>query len=195
MARRPCKQFCNICTQQAHGLYHGDSLILMPEEIRRSIYSESDHDFSGEICPGAAIGDLDPAAIEIFRKTWFEFSGNNRIERLSVEQLLRDSGAITDNGVTYAALILFGKSLALRKYLPQAEMVFEYRSVESAGPAAQRVDFNEGFFNCYDRIWELINLRNDNQHYQNGFHVNPVPTFNERVVREAVLKELINKKR
>jgi ATP-dependent DNA helicase RecG len=44
-----------------------------------------------------------------------------------------------------------------------------------------------GFFACYDRIWDLINLRNDTQHYQEGFFVHDVPTFNERVVREAVL--------
>jgi len=32
-----------------------------------------------------------------------------------------------------------------------------------------------------------VNLRNDNQHYQDRLHVFPVPTFNERVVREALL--------
>lgn len=36
-------------------------------------------------------------------------------------------------------------------------------------------------------MWELINLRNDKQHYQEGFFVYDIPTFNERVVREAIL--------
>ena len=44
-----------------------------------------------------------------------------------------------------------------------------------------------GFFACYDRIWELVNLRNDKQHYQEGFFVFDIFTFNERVVREAIL--------
>ncbi len=35
--------------------------------------------------------------------------------------------------------------------------------------------------------WELINLRNDRQHYQEGLFVYDIPTFNERVVREVVL--------
>ena len=26
-----------------------------------------------------------------------------------------------------------------------------------------------GFFACYDRVWELVKLRNDKQHYQEGF--------------------------
>jgi len=167
--------------------YQGDSLILMPEEIRRAVYAESGHDFSGDICAGAVIDDLESSAIETFRKTWVENSGNKRIANLSVEQLLRDCDAITDVGLTYAALILFGKRAALIKYLPQAEIIFEYRSSEAAGPAAQREDFLCGFFNSYDRIWELVNLRNDKQHYQDGLFVFPIFTFNERVVREALL--------
>ena len=167
--------------------YHGDSLILMPEDVRRDIYAEHIHDFSSDICFGATTGDLDKNAIEKFRKTWMDNKGNKRIGKLSCDQLLYDCGALTDDGVTYAALILFGSRKALMKYLPHSEIVFEYRSSTATGPAAQRVDFREGFFNCYDQVWELVNLRNDNQHYQNGFHVFPVPTFNEGVVREALL--------
>lgn len=105
----------------------------------------------------------------------------------SIDQLLRDAGAITIEGVTYAALVLFGTRDALRKYLSQAEIVFEYRSSEASGPAAQREEFTVGFFACYNRVWELINLRNDKQHYQEGLFVFDIPTFNERVVREALL--------
>ena len=145
------------------------------------------HDFSGDVCPGATIGDLDYSAIKKFRKEWINSSKNKRLMSLSDEQLLRDCNALIDNGVTYAALILFGKRSALVKYLPHAEIVFEYRSSEAVGPASQRVDFRDGFFNNYNRVWELVNLRNDKQHYQNGFAVHPVDTFNERVMREALL--------
>lgn len=94
---------------------------------------------------------------------------------------------MTDAGVTHAAMILFGKSEALVRFLPQAEIIFEYRSSEASGPANQREEFKSGFFTCYDRIWELVNLRNDKQHYQEGFFVFDISTFNERVVREAIL--------
>ena len=167
--------------------YHGDSLIPIPEDVRRAIYAESDHDFSGEVCRNATIGDLDDGAIKVFRKKWRNYSGNKRITNLAEEQLLRDCGAIADDGVTYAALILFGKREAISKHIPHAEICFEYRSKESAGPAAQREDFQAGFFNSFDRIWELVNLRNDNQHYQDKFSVLPISTFNESVVREAIL--------
>ena len=167
--------------------YEGDSLIPMPEEIRRRIYEETGIDFSGSICPGARITDLDSSAIEAFREKWAEKSGNKRLSSLSAEQLLRDCEAITDEGITYAALILFGKREALGKLLPQSEIIFEYRSSNASGPANQREEFRVGFFACFNRLWELVNLRNDIQHYQEGFFIFDIPTFNESVVREAIL--------
>lgn len=167
--------------------YDGDSLIPMPEDIRRGIYEEIGTDFSGTVCEGASISDLDETAIDDFRKRWEKKSGNKRLSSLSKKQLLIDAEAITDDGITYAALILFGKREALGKFLPQSEVVFEYRSSNASGPAAQRENFRTGFFACYDQLWNLINLRNDVQHYQEGFFVFDIPTFNESVVREAIL--------
>lgn len=168
-------------------IYEGDTLKPMPEDMRRSIYAETGGDFSGTVCAGATVDDLDDSAIERFRDKWIEKSGKKQLTTLSREQLLHDCGAITDDGVTYAALILFGKSAAIMKFLPQAELIFEYRSSEASGPANQREEFKVGFFACYDRVWELVNLRNDKQHYQEGFFVFDISTFNERVVREAIL--------
>lgn len=165
----------------------GDSLVPMPEDVRRRIYDETGFDFSGSVCQGATVKDLDEGAIYIFRSKWAEKSSNSRIKHLSVEQLLVDCEAISGGGVTYAALAMFGTRAALGKYLPQSEIVFEYRSSDASGPAQQREEFRLGFFTCYDRIWELINLRNDKQHYQEGFFVFDIPTFNERVVREVIL--------
>lgn len=118
---------------------------------------------------------------------WIEKSGNRRLANLSAEQLLHDCEAITDEGITYAALILFGKKEALGRLLPQSEIIFEYRSSNVSGPANQREEFRGGFFACFNRLWELVNLRNDIQHYQEGFFIFDIPTFNESVVREAIL--------
>ena len=167
--------------------YEGDSLIPMPNEIRYKNYAENSMDFSSSICELAKITDLDEVAIEGFREKWIEKTGNKRLSTLTHEQLLLDCAAITDEGVTYAALILFGKKSALDKYLPQSEIIFEYRSSNASGPANQREELRMGFFSCYDRLWELVNLRNDIQHYQEGFFVFDIPTFNERAVREAIL--------
>jgi len=171
----------------------GESLVPMPQEVLREIYEESGHDFSGDVCPRATLADLDEKAIAAFRESWARKSGNARLKQFSDRQLLRDCEAITKEGVTYAALILFGKHASLGRFLPQSETIFEYRSSDASGPAQQREEFRVGFFAFHNRIWELINLRNDKQHYQDGLFVFDVPTFNERVVREAVLNAVCHR--
>ena len=164
-----------------------DSLIAMSEDRLRAVFAEAGHDFSADICPDATIHDLDPVAVEEFRRRWMEKSKNAQIDSLSHEQLLRDAEVLNDEGLTNAALVLFGTGKALSRYLAQAEVVFEYRSSDASGPAQQRVEYRQGFFLFYDELWKTINLRNDLQHYQNGLFVLDIPTFEERSVREAVL--------
>jgi len=164
-----------------------DSLVAMSEDRLRAIFAESGLDFSADICSAATIHDLAPAAIDEFRRRWREKSRNDKLGSLSHEQLLRDAELLYDEGLTYAALILFGTKQALGRHLAQAEVVFEYRSSDASGPSQQREEYREGFFLYYDKLWETINLRNDLQHYQDGLFVFDIPTFEERSVREAVL--------
>jgi len=165
----------------------GDALVAMTDDQLRRIHDETGPDFSAEICPDATLDDLDPEAIEVFRARWHRKAKKDRILQNSAEQLLRDSELVTNEGVTYAALSLLGTYTALGRHLAQAEVVFEYRSSEAPGPANQREEFREGLFLYYDRLWELVNLRNDLQHYQDGLFMLDISTFDERAVREAVL--------
>ena len=98
-----------------------------------------------------------------------------------------DAELLVDGKVTYAALVLLGTRNALGKHLAQAELIFEYRSNEVPGAAAERHEFRQGFLSVLDEVWDLVNRRNDRQPFAQGFFVWEVPTFNERAVREAVL--------
>ncbi|MBU1903189.1 MAG: putative DNA binding domain-containing protein, partial [Proteobacteria bacterium] len=175
---------------QADGIYwtrRADSLVPMTEDQLRDIFDEIGHDFSADVCPGATLDDLDPVAVEDFRKRWIEKSGNSALARLEWKQVLQDAEAVAGENITYAALILFGTYNALGRHLAQAEVVFEYRSSEESGPAQQRKEYRQAFFSFYDELWKTINLRNDLQHYQDGLFMRDIPTFEERSVREAIL--------
>jgi ATP-dependent DNA helicase RecG len=151
------------------------------------IFNEAEPDFSAQICLHAKFEDLDKESIKVFREIWLRKSGNHGLKSLSDQQLLKDVGAVEDKKITYAALILFGKPLALRKFLAQAEVIFEYRSSGVTGPAQQRIEYTQGFFSFYDELWNKINLRNDLQHFQDGLFVWDIPTFNEKAIREVIL--------
>lgn len=171
-----------------------DSLVEMSVERLREIFAESGHDFSADVCPGLAMAQLDRAAIEDFRRRWIakprraeDFTLADRLASLSPEELLADAEALIDGKLNYAALILFGTTQALGRHLAQAEVVFEYRSSDQSGPAQDRQEYRRGFFAYYDELWNRVNLRNDKQDFQEGLFVYPIPTFNERPVREAIL--------
>jgi len=171
----------------AYWMRRGDSLVPMTEEQLRDIFNEIGHDFSADFCPGAFWDDLDPSAIEDFRKRWIAKSGNAALARLTPEQLLQDAEAVMEGRITYAALILFGTYRALGRHLAQSEVVFEYRSTDASGPAQQRKEYRQAFFSFYDDLWHTVNLRNDLQHYQDGLFIWDIPTFEERSVRETIL--------
>ena len=179
-----------IAYDGAYWMRAGESLVTMTSDMLKRIFNEAEPDFSSKICPNAFLGDLDPIAIGRFREKWRQQSQNQSLDMLTDQQLLADAGLLNQDGVTYAALILLGTQKSLSKYLADAEVVFEYRSGEASGPAQQRKECREGFLLFYESLWNAINLRNDLQHYQDGLFIWDIPTFNEAVVREALLNAL-----
>ncbi|MBK9119767.1 MAG: putative DNA binding domain-containing protein [Phycisphaerales bacterium] len=176
-----------ISVEGAYWMRAGEDLAPMTPDMLRRIFDEAGPDYSAEVCRGATLADLEPAAITAFRTRWARHSGNKSITKRPVETLLQDAELILPAGITYAALILLGTRAALGRFLAQAEVIFEYRAKARPGPANQREEFRQGFFFFYDRVWELVNLRNDTQHFQERLVMHPVPTFSEIAVREALL--------
>lgn len=159
-----------------------DELLPMPAERLKTIFAETQLlDFSAQPCVDAGMGDLSSDAIDYFVKRWRPQGSQ------SVGQVLEDAELLLDGKPTYAGLILLGTHRGLGRHLPQAEIVFEYRSDEASIPYQQREEFREGFLLCFDRIWSLIHQRNDIHHIWEGLFRREIRTFNETVVREALL--------
>ena len=179
-----------IAIDGAYWMRGGEDLVAMtPDQLKR-IFDESGPDFSAEICPEATLEGMDPLAIDQFRQRWLRKSGNQALANMPVRQLLTDAELIDEDGATYAALILLGTHKAMGRHLAQAELIFEYRSTEAAGPANQRIEFRQGFLAWYDKLWETINLRNDLQHFQDGLFMLDIPTFSEAATRETILNAI-----
>lgn len=122
----------------AYWMRGGEDLVPMSSDQLKRIFDEAEPDFSAGLCTAAILDDLDPAAIDKFRGLWMRKSGNSALAALPPSQLLADAELMVDGRLTYAALILFGSRPALGRLLAQAEVIFEHRSNEASGPAAQR---------------------------------------------------------
>lgn len=167
----------------------GEVLVPMSASAMKAIYRETETDFTALPCERARITDLDPAAIAVFRDRWAQRTPKraDAIRRADDRALLNDAELMADAVPTRAALLLFGRPAPLGREIPQAEIVFEYRERSTATRYAHREEIRDGLLRTHDRLWELVNLRNAVQQVQQGLFRVDVPSFNERVVREAVL--------
>ena len=170
----------------------GEDLIPMSENELRLIFAEAGPDYSAEPSH-ATLADLDAAAIAEFRRRWARKTNNPRLALLSDQETLRDAELLLDGQPLIAALILFGTRATLGRHLAQAEIVFEYRSSEASGPAADREEYRQGFFAIQDALWHKVNLRNDRQSYQQDFFRYDIPTFDEVSIREALLNAIAHR--
>lgn len=165
----------------------GEELTTMSVTRLKEIFAEAVLDYSATFNEHASLSDLSNEAIEIYRKLWTRKSGNAALSQRSTQQLLEDAGLIAGDKITIASLILFGTEAALARLLPQAEVIVEYRTTESSIPYHARAEFRQGFFLFHDTLWELIDSRNDLQHFESGLFKYELQSFDEEVIREALL--------
>lgn len=174
----------------------GESLREMDDAEYFSIISEQDPDYSARVCEGLTMEDLDDAAIEKMRELIVKKRGKKDVATMPLEQLLRDLNLITkEERLTNAALLLLGKEEAIGRYMPQANVVMEYRSNRSQVRYSSREEYRLPLFVAIDKIWAYVNQPACNP----LLHINDLPVvldcraFNEETVREAVINAMIHR--
>lgn len=171
-----------------------DSLEAMSDAEQRRILLEGVDDFSARPCTGATITDLDPLALaklkELYQK---KHADNKTIATQSDVQFLNDVGLMKNNVPTYAALILLGSEAALKQYLANAEISFEYRNRGNDIPYNDRVDYRKAFVISAFEIWEKVSSRQQVYPVIQGFLRREIPAFNEEAFREALFNAVCHR--
>ena len=167
----------------------GESLREMSYAEIFRILSEQEPDFSAKICEGLTIGDLDKEAIAEMKSQYARKQENPLFRTYPDEQVLSDLDLLKDGKLNYAALILLGKPEAIRKYLPQNNIVVEFRMYHSMIQYTARKEFQLPLFIAIDKVWDYINQPASNPllHYNDGPYIFDIPSFNKEAIREAIL--------
>ena len=174
----------------------GDSLREMDDAEYFAIISEQSPDFSATICEGLTINDLSETAIANLRYRIYQKQNNPNIPTLPDGQLLSDLDLMNAEGkLTYAALILLGKSEIINQYLPQNNIVIEYRANHTQIRHSARQEFKEPLVIAIDKVWSYLNqpASNPMQHIELMPQILDVPSFNSETIREAVLNAMIHR--
>ena len=173
----------------------GESLRGMSDDEIFRILSEREPDFSATICEGLTLDDLDENAATKMKREYANKQKNPAFETIPTAQAVSDLGLSIDGKLTYAALILLGKSDAIRKYLPQEAVIVEYRQNHSMIPYTARKVFQSALFTEIDDIWTYIDQPASNplQHYSDGPYIFDIPAFNEETIREGILNSICHR--
>ena len=173
----------------------GNSLRVMSDNEVFRILSERAPDFSATICEGLTFDDLDTEAITVMKERYAIKQGNPAFKTLPDLQVLSDLELIENGKLNHAALILLGSRKSLRKFLPNAAITIEYRLHHSMIPYTARQEFQEPLFTAIDMIWAYINQPASNPllHIRDKFNIYDIKSFNEEVIREAVINACIHR--
>lgn len=174
----------------------GESLREMDDAEYFSIISEQDPDFSARICEGLTLDDLHDEAIKNMRERIAQKRNRKDVLTTPINLLLSDLHLLTNDGkLTNAALLLLGKEAMIEKYMPQANVVVEYRTNRSQVRYSSREEFRLPIFLAIEKIWAYVNQPACNP----LLHINDLPAvldcraFNEETVREAVINAMIHR--
>ncbi len=167
----------------------GEQLLEMDDVTQRRILLEQEPDFSAQAVSGLAIDDLDPDALSEMQRLYIE----RYQQPINIEQLFIDFGLRHSQGFTYAALILLGRPQSLRRYLANSEIIFQYRNNKNVDEYQDREDYRGPFLLEQKRLWNKISARNQITQIQEGFLTKEIFSFNEKVVKEAVLNAVTHR--
>lgn len=177
-----------VSFRSAFWMRAGDALKPIDNEQLRRLLLDG-RDVTAEPIPGSVLSDLDPRAVEDFRKRRAARAVRRRDEILAAPmvELLRDAALLDGGTPTRAAILLLGTADALRRFAPEAEIVGEYRTDESKDRHDDRENFREGYLLVHDRVLEWVRQRNFVTYFRQGLIVEQIRSFNEDVVREALI--------
>lgn len=171
----------------------GESLVEMDNATLRRILNETETDFSSQIVMDLSLADIDDQAIDNFKKLWAKKAQRDDYLSYSNEKTLRSIGLLSEKGLNYASLILFGKKEKIDELAPGSEIIFEWRHDSKKIAYDFRKNWREPFFKIYNDIWETINARNIRFPFQEGLFQREIYAFSEKPVREAVLNAVAHR--
>lgn len=189
---RPAGQVIKSTGKYTYPMRSGESLVEMDQQTLKNIFNEIE-EFTRGIVSHLTIADLDSHALDKLRQLWSEKANRKDYLKKTYVSMLQNLNLSTSEGLTYASLIILGKNQFIQKYLPGAEIIFEWRSNKNKITHDFRISWRDNFMNIFDEIWKTINARNIRIPFQEGFIQREIWAFEEKTIREAILNAVTHR--
>lgn len=171
----------------------GESCREMQDTQYRQILEETQTDETRKPVPGVTLRDMDPEALRELRRLWAEAAGKPAYLEFDDSKTLESLGLSENGAVTMAGILLVSTESTLKRFVPQAEIVLEWRHDASATNYDFRVEIRKPFILAIREIWREISARNVRFPFQEGFVQRQVWAYHEKSVREAVVNAFVHR--
>ncbi|MGH9842798.1 MAG: RNA-binding domain-containing protein [Blastocatellia bacterium] len=151
-------------------------------------------DYSSLPVPAASVTDFDPLERERLRQMVARYRGDSSLLALTDEELDGALGCVRREGgrltPTVTGLLILGREVILRELLPTHEVAFQILE----GTQVRVNDFyRTPLLKTFERVMEQFKARLEEDEVQIGLFRVPIPTFDERGFREAVVNALTHR--
>lgn len=151
-------------------------------------------DYSALPIADSTTDDLDPVERARLRQVIQRYGGDASLLQLSDEELDGALGLIQRDGAkvspTVAGLLIVGKEESLRRLLPTHEVAFQ----ELAGTDVRVNEFYRSpLLRTFEKIMDHFASRRSEREMQVGLFRVPVPNFDQRAFREALINALVHR--
>lgn len=150
-------------------------------------------DYAATPARGATLSHLDSSEFDRFRRLCRDGRGDKTLADASNVDILRALRLVLpeqDNQLTLGAVLLFGTTDALARFVPTAEVVFhELRQGAITWDETLRLPL----LMTAERLYDLIKVRNSEQELMVGLHRIGVPRVPEGTVRESIANALVHR--
>ena len=151
-------------------------------------------DYSATPVTGASPTDLDPIERERLRRMVERYHGDSSLLSLDDDELDGALGLVrTIDGIkvpTLTGLLMIGKESAIRNHLPTHEVAFQVLENTQV-----RVNdfYKMPLLRTFERLMEQFEVRLEEEELQWGLFRVPIPTYDRRAFREALVNALVHR--
>lgn len=168
-----------------------------PDEMSNKYSTVQNPDFSGQIMVESTVDDINKIEIYRLKEKLRARDSESTLPDMEDMAFLNDLGLIKyDDGnirLTIAGLLFVGKEQAIRRLLPQAEVIYLHYSKTNLEEYDARLDMKESIVSIIDRLLQKIQDANRIVNVQVGLFRLEIVDFSEKVFQEALLNALTHR--
>lgn len=168
-----------------------------PDEMSNKVLSIQNPDFSSQIVVESSADDINRLEVYNLKEKLRIRDPKSTLPDLEDVAFMRDLGLIKEDGnlqkLTIAGLLFVGKETAIKRLLPQAEVIYLHYSADNLEEYDARIDMKQPIITILDRLTEKIQNSNKIVNVQVGLFRLEVVDFSEKVFQEALLNAIAHR--